>query len=146
MESDVLHVVGPYQERPPAGALPGCPLGFWRRWHVALLAWNAESSVEIAGLGRPIRKRVGLPVGEFSSSRVIRMPGIVGPARTDIRAVSRGRVVAGSGRWGRIDQWLRNLRCKSLELGIRWPTLGSKCTTAVVGKYGRKADTRIKKR
>ena len=57
-------------------------------WYAPLLAWNTESSVEIEGLDCPIRKGVGLPVGVFSSARLIRTPDTVEPTSADIRAVS----------------------------------------------------------
>ncbi len=56
--------------------------------HAPLFAWNAEGSVEVAGLGRPVGKGVGLPVGVFSSARLVRTPDTVVPASADIRAVS----------------------------------------------------------
>ena len=56
--------------------------------HAPSLAWNAKGSVEVAGLGRPVGKGVGLPVGELSSARLVRTPDAVVPGRADIRAVS----------------------------------------------------------
>ena len=53
-----------------------------------LLAWNAERSVKVASLDCPIGKGVGLPVGVFSSTRLIRTPDTIVPASEDIRAVS----------------------------------------------------------
>jgi len=41
--------------------------------HAPLLAWNAEGSVEVAGLDGPVGKGVGLPVGVFSSGTRHRM-------------------------------------------------------------------------
>ena len=56
--------------------------------HAPLLAWNAERSVEVAGLDRPVGKGVGLPVGVFSSARLVRTPDTVEPPSLDIRTVS----------------------------------------------------------
>ena len=68
--------------------------------HAPLLAWNAEGRVEVAGLGRPVGKGVGLPVGELGSARLVRTPDAVVPSRADIRA---GRVVTRSGWRHRVD-------------------------------------------
>jgi len=56
--------------------------------HAPLLAWNAKRSVEVASLDCPVGKGVGLPVGVFSSTRLIRTPDTVVPTSEDIRAVS----------------------------------------------------------
>ena len=56
--------------------------------HAPLLAWNAEGSVEVAGLDGPVGKGVGLPVGVFSSTRLVRTPDTVVPASNSVRAVS----------------------------------------------------------
>ena len=91
-------------------------------WHAPLLTRNAERNVEVTALDRPVGKCVRLVVGVFGSTRLIRTPDAVVPARDDISAVSCGRVVARGGRWDRADQRLRDLRCEGLEFGIGWPT------------------------
>ena len=44
------------------------------------------------------------------------------PVREDVGTVSCSRVVARGGRWDGVDQWLRDFRRESLELGIGRPT------------------------
>ena len=75
-------------------------------WYAPLLTRNAEGSVEVTALDRPVGKGVRFPVGEFGSARLIRSPDAVVPASEDIGAVSCGRVVARSGWWDGMDQWL----------------------------------------
>ena len=77
-------------------------------WHVPLLARDAERGVEVAALDRPVWKSVRLVVGVFGSAGLIGTPDAVVPARENISAVTGGRVVARSGRWDRMDQWLRD--------------------------------------
>ena len=76
--------------------------------HVPLLTRKAERSVEVAALDRPIRIDIRLPVGVFGGPRLIGTPDTIEPARLDVSAVTCGRVVARSGRWDRVDQWLRD--------------------------------------
>ena len=87
-------------------------------WHAPLLTRNAERNVDVAALDRPVGKCVRLVVGVFGSTRLIRAPYTVVPARDDISTVSCGRVVARGGGWEGADQWLRDLRREGLELGI----------------------------
>jgi len=103
--------------------------------HAPLSARNAERGVDIAALDRPVGKGPRLPVGVFSGPGLVRTPGGVVPASKDISTVSCGRVVARSGWRDRMDQWLRDYRRKSLELGIGWPTFGSRSTAAVLGWF-----------
>ena len=103
------------------------------RRHTPLLTRNAERGVEVAALHRPVGKGVCLIVGVFGSAGLIRTPDTVVPADDDVSAVSCGRVVAWGGRWDGADQWLRDFRCEGLELEIRRPTSGSRCTATVLG-------------
>ena len=90
--------------------------------HASLLTRNPECGVEVAALDCPVLKGVSFVVGEFGSTRLIRAPDTVVPVSEDIGTVSCGRVVARSGRWDGADQWLRDFRRESLELGIGRPT------------------------
>ena len=78
----------------PRSEFDGCLDIFWgsgvnaNDGHAPLLAWNAEGGVEVARLGRPVRKGVGRPVRVLSSARLVRTPDTVVPASADIRAVS----------------------------------------------------------
>ena len=76
--------------------------------YAPLLTRNAEGSVEVTALDRPVGKGVRFPVGVFGSARVIRSPDTVVPASEDIGAVSCGGVVARSGWWDGMDQRLRD--------------------------------------
>ena len=109
--------------------------------HVSLLTRNAERGVEVTALDRPVGKCVGLVVGVFGGTRLIRTPDTVVPASDDISTVSCGGVVARGGRWDGADQRLRDFRCEGLELGIGWPTSRSRSTTAVLGGYGCQAES-----
>jgi len=91
-------------------------------WHVSLLTRKAKCGVKVTGLNRPVGKGVRLVVGVLGSTRLVRTPDSVEPASFDIGAASCRGVVARSGRRDRMDQWLRNFRRESLELGIGWPT------------------------
>ena len=77
-------------------------------WHAPLSTRNPERGVEVTALDRPVGKGVCLVVGEFCSTRLIGAPDTVGPPGEDVSTVSCGRVVARSGRWDRVDQWLRD--------------------------------------
>ena len=77
-------------------------------WHAPLSTRNPEGGVEVTALDRPVGKGVCLVVGEFCSTRLIRAPDTVGPISEDVSTVSCGRVVARSGRWDGVDQWLRD--------------------------------------
>ena len=90
--------------------------------HVPLLTRDAERGVEVAALDRPVGKGVGLVVGVFSSTGLVRTPETVEPASDDISTISCSRVVARGGRWDGVDQWLRDFGCEGLELGIGRPT------------------------
>jgi len=92
-------------------------------WDAPLLARNAEGSIEVAAMDRPVGKGVRLPIGVFGGTRLIRTPDTVVPASDGIGTVSCGRVVARGGWWYRVDEWLRDFRCESMELGIGWPTI-----------------------
>ena len=90
--------------------------------HVPLLTRDAEGGVEIAALDRPVGKGIGLVVGVFGSTRLVRTPETVEPASDDITTISCSRVVARGGGWDGVDQWLRDSGCEGLELGIGRPT------------------------
>jgi len=156
VESNVLHMMGPYQERTP-GRAPSenvmsyenlnqlgesglykpkavhvpCILDYDAQvmapgesdsfldvlrnprvdsdyWHTPLLTRNPERGVEVATLDRPVGESVGLVVGEFGGTGLIRAPDTVVPVSEDIGTVSCGRVVARGGRWDGADQWLRD--------------------------------------
>ena len=114
---------------------------FWRSGvdsddrHAPLSARNAERGVEIAALDGPVGKGPRLPVGVFSGPGLVRTPGGVVPSSKDIGAVSCCGVVARSGWRDRVDQRLRDCRRESLELGIRWPTFGSRSASTVLGWF-----------
>jgi len=91
-------------------------------WHAPLLTRNPECGVEVTALDRPVWKCVRLVVGVFGSARLIRAPDTVVPVSGDIGTVSCSRVVARSGRWDGVDQWLGDFGCEGLELGIGRPT------------------------
>ena len=91
-------------------------------WHVPLSARNPERGIEVTALDRPVGKGVSLVISEFGSTRLIRTPDTVLPVSEDIGTVSCGRVVARGGRWDGVDQWLRDFRRESLELGVGRPT------------------------
>jgi len=91
-------------------------------WHAPLLTRNPECGVEVATLDRPVGEGVCFVVAVLSSARLIGAPDTGIPASEDIGTVSCGRVVARSGRWDGVDQWLREFGCEDLELGVGWPT------------------------
>ena len=91
-------------------------------WHVPLLTWSAERSVEVAALDRSVGKCVCLIIDVFGSAGLIRTPDTAVPVGDDISTVPRSRVVARGGRWDGVDQWLRDSGCEGLELGVGWPT------------------------
>jgi len=66
-------------------------------WHAPLLTRNAEGSVEVAPMDRPVGKGIRLPVGVFGGTRLIRTPDPVVPPSKDIGTISCGRVVARGG-------------------------------------------------
>ena len=101
--------------------------------HIPLLTRESECGFEVATLDGPIGKGVRFEVGVFCGTGLIRTPDTVEPARTDISAVSGGRVVARCGRWYRMDERLRDFGSKSPEFGIRRPTIRSKGATAASG-------------
>ena len=72
----------------------------------ALLTRNAEGSVEVASLDRPVGEDVRLPIGVFGSTGLIGPPDAVVPASEGVSAVSCRRGVARSGWWDRVDQRL----------------------------------------
>ena len=74
--------------------------------HVPLLARDAEGGVEVAALDGPVGKRVGLVVGVFGGTGLIRAPDAVVPAGEDVGAATGGRVVARGGGRDRMDQRL----------------------------------------
>ena len=104
-------------------------------WHAPLSTRNPEGGVEVASLDRPIGKGVCPPVDDFCCTRLIGTPDAVVPAIDDVSAVSCGGVVAGGGWRDWMDQRLRDFRSERLELGTGWPTLRSRCTPAVLGRF-----------
>ena len=77
-------------------------------WHAPLLTRKAKGGVEVAGLDRPVGKDVRLSVGVLGGSRLVRSPDAIEPTRADVGAVACGGVVARSGWWDRVNQWLRD--------------------------------------
>jgi len=75
--------------------------------YAPLLTRDPKRSVEVAGLDSAVRECVRLPVGVLGSTRLVRTPDAVVPAGEDISAIARSRVVAWSGRWGRVEEGLR---------------------------------------
>jgi len=104
-------------------------------WHVPLSARNSEGGIEVTALDRPVGKGVSLVISEFGGARLIGTLGTVVLVSDDIGTASCSRVVARGGRWDGVDQWLRDFRRESLELGIGRPTPRSKCTAAVSCRY-----------
>ena len=75
-------------------------------WHAPLLARKAEGGVEVAALDGTVGEDVRLPVCVLGGPRLVRAPDAVQPARLDVSAVACSGVVARSGWWDRVDQWL----------------------------------------
>jgi hypothetical protein len=108
------------------------PRVYTDRRDASLLTRGTESGIEVARLSSPVRERIGFINCVLHCTGVIGTPVTIRPSLLDFRATTRGMAnrIARSCRWNWIDQRLRDLGRKGLEVRLGRPAILVACAAA----------------